>query len=259
MEQLTSFANWLTQDDDDEARHRLDSQLSEERMEAMHCVLQEFSVLLEYEKLQEVAPPGVYVMPSWDSPFTWHGVLFARQGLYRGGVFKFEMELAPEDYPEQAPSLRFLTPIFHPLVDPSSGEVDLFSFFPKFKWQPGRDYAACALQHLSRSLLRREYMSVRERPPFNPEALELFTAQPAAFAERAAICARNSLQEVYNNDEPKGTALHFAEGPAQAHEEILGALRATSSSNEPEERKSMFVEWFCDHYVQQRCGTDSDL
>merc|ERR1719189_2048388 len=103
MEQLSRFAQWIGGDDARAGVEPADAFLLEEDQEARDAqvqeLLQQFSVLLEYERLQDLMPPGMYVMPSLDSVLTWHGTIFVRQGLYRGGVFKFHLKL-PDDYPE---------------------------------------------------------------------------------------------------------------------------------------------------------------
>jgi ubiquitin-protein ligase len=54
----------------------------------------------------------------------WHGVYFVKQGIFAGGIFKFIVEFPPL-YPSQRPSVRFLQPVFHPLVNPNTHEVNL--------------------------------------------------------------------------------------------------------------------------------------
>ena len=71
----------------------------------------------------------------WD--FTLMG---PKDSLYRGGMFFLEM-IFPEDYPNKAPTIYFLTPIYHINVNPHSntntrvGEVN--SNFIK-NWNPSR-------------------------------------------------------------------------------------------------------------------------
>jgi len=248
MDQLTAFASWLGGSSpqprsDGPAGGILDDTDEADKAERMRQLLQQYTVLLEYERLQDMVPPGMYVMPSYDSVLTWHGTIFARQGLYRGGVFKFEMYL-PADYPESMPDLRFITTLFHPLVDPINGRVDMGAFFPE--WRAGRDYASCALPHLHRALLRREYLVGGSRQPLNPEAKELFIKDQAAFAERAAACASQSLQRLHIDGE--GSGLQFTEQPKQTIEAILGSLRS-GHSVPLAERKSTFINWFLDHYM----------
>jgi len=251
MEQLNRFARWLGAAEDEEGAVDEDPFLLEESEEAreqqIESLLQRFSVLLEYERLQDLVPSGIYVMPSLDSVLTWHGVLFARQGLYRGGVFKFQL-LLPDDYPESAPELRFISEVFHPMVEPDTGRVDLGAFFPE--WRAGRDYASFALPHLHRALLRREYFAGSARAPLNPEARELFIEDPASFAERAAECARASVRRAYDN--VPGSPLHFSTGPTEAHKQILEQLHVVDNSFSLEDRTAMFVEWFCEHYSHEQ-------
>jgi ubiquitin-protein ligase len=47
----------------------------------------------------------------------WEGAVFVRQGLYKGGVFKFLISV-PDGYPKEWPSVKFTTPLLHPQVDP---------------------------------------------------------------------------------------------------------------------------------------------
>jgi ubiquitin-protein ligase len=76
--------------------------------------LRDYAVLLEYQKLRTLAPPGVYVLPSPANIRVWDGVIFVRHGHYQRGVFKFVMEL-PDSYPERAPRVTFLSSVYHPV------------------------------------------------------------------------------------------------------------------------------------------------
>jgi hypothetical protein len=59
----------------------------------------EYSLLAEFNLLQKQKVPGVYVIPSADSPLCWFGVMFVRQGIYQEGVFRFKLVI-PENYPD---------------------------------------------------------------------------------------------------------------------------------------------------------------
>ncbi|KAM7295773.1 hypothetical protein ISCGN_021027 [Ixodes scapularis] len=98
-------------------------------------VFLEYSLMSEYLLLMKQQLSGVYVMPSASSAFMWFGVLFIRQGLYQGGVFRFTLHI-PDSYPEgDCPDLVFEPPIFHPLVDIGTGELDIKRNFQK--WSRG--------------------------------------------------------------------------------------------------------------------------
>merc|ERR1712224_949166 len=145
-------------------------------------------LLLEYEKLQGTAPLGMYVIPTLESLQEWHGVVFVQQGFYRNGVFRFKI-IFPEDYPESPPTVHFLSEMFHALVAPGEGRVDMEALCGG-PWQPGWNCAAYVLPRLKRMLHRREFFAPAE--PLNPKAKELFLLQDGCFASRAAECARKS-------------------------------------------------------------------
>ena len=50
-----------------------------------------------------------------------------REGIYKDGIFKFEMKIPPS-YPARPPEVIFSTKVFHPLVDLNSGRLDISVF-----------------------------------------------------------------------------------------------------------------------------------
>merc|ERR1711879_168479 len=107
--------------------------------------------------------------------------------------------------------------MFHPIVEPRTGRVDMGALFPK--WRADRDYASFVLPNLYRALSCQEYFVGNVRLPLNPAARELFLNDPIAFAERASECASCSLHKVYEN--VPGSLLQFIQGPVDAHDRIL--------------------------------------
>ncbi|ETO30335.1 ubiquitin-conjugating enzyme domain-containing protein [Reticulomyxa filosa] len=89
---------------------------------------------LYYSKVLIEKPiSGIYIVPSADNVREWHGVIFPHQGFYVSGVFKFVLSF-PLQYPEKPPQIIFCTPIFHPLVDPLTMELNLRAKFQT--WNP---------------------------------------------------------------------------------------------------------------------------
>ncbi|KAB7501427.1 AKT-interacting protein [Armadillidium nasatum] len=124
----------------------------------------EYTLLAEYNLLQKQRVAGVYVIPSANSPIVWFGVIFIRQGLYQGGIFRFALHI-PENYPDgDVPSVFFETPVFHPLVDPETGELEVKKGFSN-KWRRN-------VHHLWHVLLylRRIFYKIETVNPLNPEA-----------------------------------------------------------------------------------------
>mmetsp|Transcript_27159 Transcript_27159/g.68107 ORF Transcript_27159/g.68107 Transcript_27159/m.68107 type:complete len:120 (+) Transcript_27159:3-362(+) len=99
-------------------------------------------------------------------------------------------------------------------------------------------------------MVKRDFFIEEARTPLNQQARDLFLEDPAAFAEKAAECAQKSLQQVYHNN--PGCSLQFTKGPVEAHDKIIESLRTADTSYAMEDRKAMLVDWFCNHYKNQR-------
>merc|ERR1719150_3581933 len=93
----------------------------------------EYSLLAEYNLLRKQKLPGVYVIPSTHTPLCWYGILFIRQGIYQEGIFRFKIVI-PENYPDgDCPRFIFQHPVFHPLVDAETLELDVKRGFHKWR------------------------------------------------------------------------------------------------------------------------------
>ena len=54
----------------------------EEQAKKVDTAMKEYTVLLEFAKMQEYDITDMYVLPEFENCFAWHGVLFLHQGLY---------------------------------------------------------------------------------------------------------------------------------------------------------------------------------
>lgn len=221
-------------------------------------LLSDFELLVEYEQLQTLAPEGVYVMPGLDSSRHWHGVIFVHKGFYRGGVFRFRIAL-PMEYPNVPPSVNFLSRVFHPLVDPADGRVDIAMLLGRH-WEPGKDFATHLLPALKKMLLRREFFEPDQ--PLNPEAKEVFSMQEDNnyFHLRATQCAEASASSLYDPGFARDSPIRFSDAAEEEYSDILQGLDVAASAPEADEeqKKTMFMEWFVDHYLQTRYGGKDD-
>ncbi|KAL7633749.1 UNVERIFIED_CONTAM: hypothetical protein RMT77_015703 [Armadillidium vulgare] len=151
----------------------------------------EYTLLAEYNLLQKQRVAGVYVIPSANSPMVWFGVIFIRQGLYQGGIFRFALHI-PENYPDgDVPSVFFETPVFHPLVDPETGELEVKKGFSN-KWRRN-------VHHLWHVLLylRRIFYKIETVNPLNPEAAVLYESDQSLFESRVSSCVKNSQDQKF--------------------------------------------------------------
>lgn len=116
-------------------------------------------VSMEYAALknEDHCPKGMYVIPSAESVLIWDAVLFVHQGqtthnrfnfsrvllttptegYYADSILKFRIQF-PSDYPSRAPSVTFITDIFHPLISQKDGSLNLSVRFPHWRCVRGR-------------------------------------------------------------------------------------------------------------------------
>ena len=98
-----------------DSRHHSDARRAAEESSAAYFAA--YSQLLEFKKLRDLAPRGIYVVPAAGAANVWHGVAFVRSGLWRGAIFRFVLSLPPPGAAERTlPTARFLTPVHHPRV-----------------------------------------------------------------------------------------------------------------------------------------------
>ena len=93
----------------------------------------------------------------------WFGIIFLRQGIYQEGIFRFRL-LIPENYPDgDCPRLLFDHPVYHPLVDPNTHELDVKRLF--VKWKRNVNHIWQILSHA-----RRSFYKIETKDGWNPEA-----------------------------------------------------------------------------------------
>ncbi|KAK3729913.1 hypothetical protein QZH41_018072, partial [Actinostola sp. cb2023] len=127
--------------------------------------------------------PGVYVLPAAKSPLVWYGVVFIRMGDYQDGIFKFIMTV-PDNFPDGGcPKFEFKPPIFHPVVNMETGELDVKRVFPKWRRN---------INHLWQVLLysRRIFYKIDTKDPLNPEAANTYENSKDLFKQKVNECLR---------------------------------------------------------------------
>ncbi|XP_015113898.1 protein crossbronx homolog [Diachasma alloeum] len=176
--------------------------------------LQEYSILSEYNVLQNQDLRGIYVIPSAENSFLWFGVLFIRQGFYQGGVFRFTMTL-PENFPDGGcPKVAFQSNVFHPLVYPETNELNTSAGFPEWK-KNNRIYQL--VQFIVKVFTKVD----GKLPSTNLEASTLLNNNVEEFRSRARKCVRESLDHVYDPPETEDTHyIKFTSWDPEIHEPI---------------------------------------
>ncbi|GAQ79211.1 ubiquitin-conjugating enzyme [Klebsormidium nitens] len=181
--------------------------LTEPRLQSQHG--REAVLLIEYRNLKYHAPPGVYVMPSFESLQAWEGAVFVRQGLYKGGIFKFTIRI-PDGYPKEWPSVRFTTPLLHPQVD-SQGFLNLTLLLQGQTLVQG--YIVSLLKYI-----HDVFHSIVTESPANPYAAVMYKDARRQFAQQAEDCASKSSSAALQTR--PGASLRFQEFNLE-HQEAL--------------------------------------
>ncbi|EWM29462.1 ubiquitin-conjugating enzyme domain-containing protein [Nannochloropsis gaditana] len=176
-------------------------------------------------------PPSSQGPPS--SLRTWHGVAFIRRARYGRGIFKFilTLPLAYNDV-DTWPRLHFLTPVYHPLVHPQTGELDLHTFYPQ--WDPERHFIVTVLTLLKKIFYLKpsDYDSLIVGPgkptPFNPEAARLYVENHAEYLRRVESCVAASQEDVFVARD--GSLFQFTE-PLPLHGTLFDMLKEEHDKN----------------------------
>ncbi|XP_012256483.1 AKT-interacting protein [Athalia rosae] len=196
--------------------------------------LQEYIIFSEYSMMQKQDLKGIYVIPSAQNSFLWFGVIFIRQGLYQGGVFRFTITL-PQTFPDGGtPKVIFQSKIFHPLVDAFTGELDTNWGFPEWRrttrvWQ--------LVQYIVKIFTKID----SKMPSVNQEALTLFNSDSEVFQKHAKASVTDSLNQVYDppaTDDPH--YITFTPYDSSLHDEIKEEIL---KPKEEKENKVLGYSW----------------
>ncbi|EGC30405.1 hypothetical protein DICPUDRAFT_41476 [Dictyostelium purpureum] len=159
-----------------------------------------YRLLYEFKKLSELMIRGLYVIPSFNSIHEWHCVLFIRNRIYRSAIIRF-LVVIPDDFPDSCPSVKFLTPMYHPLIG-SEGEIDLshqFSDWTSEKYMIA--HVLCYIKSIFHNPDKYNY------PPLNQDAYNLMKNNPDNFQKRVSEYVEDSIKNVYDN--PQDSAIYF--------------------------------------------------
>ncbi|XP_050487375.1 AKT-interacting protein-like isoform X2 [Bombus huntii] len=196
--------------------------------------LQEYNILSEYNMLCAQDLKGIYVIPSAQNSLLWFGVQFVRQGIYQGGIFRFNITL-PQNFPDGGcPKVTFQTPVFHPLIDSESGELYTSWGFPEWRksnriWQ--------LVQFITKIFTKVDI----KMNSVNHEASNLLENNFETFRDRVRKCVRESLNKVYSSpvvDDPH--YITFSPYVDELHNSIK---REIYEPKEEEENKAVGLSW----------------
>lgn len=95
----------------------------------------EFALVQENILIQNERITQLYTIQAEQNPLLWFGLLFVDDGPYSGAVVRFNMYIE-ETYPDcLCPKIVFYPIPCHPLVNPTTGELDTKNAFPDWNSQ----------------------------------------------------------------------------------------------------------------------------
>ncbi|XP_050308962.1 protein crossbronx homolog [Anthonomus grandis grandis] len=152
----------------------------------------EYVILAEYKMLEAENIQGVYAIPSKENPLVWFGIVFVREGPYKDGVFRFTLTLDEEFPDSDHPNVIFSPIVPHPLIDPTSGQLNLLGGFRK--WDKTKQHLWQVFKYIQWIFVHIEASAAHGA---HPEALELLSKNKEEFVKQAEEAAKNSKQHIY--------------------------------------------------------------
>lgn len=210
----------------------------------------EYALMSEYNLLRKQRLPGLYVVPSAKTPLHWFGVLFIRQGIYQEGVFKFDLNI-PENYPDgDCPKLTFTPPVFHPMVNPLTGELEVQRTFSK--WRRSSN-------HIWQVLLfaRRVFYRIDTAEPLNEEAATLYDKDLESFKVKVHECVQSIKEHLYDPcDSDDDHAIAFSPWEETVHGNVKLSIlnnRKKLEENEIRNAQTSGLSWVDSETLQPFC------
>lgn len=196
----------------------------------------DLQIMFEYETLVNYTPIGLFIIPDLKTIHIWHGIILIRSGLYEETVHKFSIVI-PKDYPLNIPQVFFINPLFHPLVDPITGELNLSPRFPV--WRAKKDFIFMVLRYIKGIFVQKE--SWAEKFVKNKAAFECF------YDEKVFKEQMRRFMEGRTERQTAGVIHKFDENKKEdeCSEKVLKMFKKIQN----EENVKEFLEWFNGTFV----------
>ena len=144
-------------------------------------VAAETRLLRDFSSLQDTSLAGLSGAPREGDIFTWDCVVCGLPDtMFEMGIFELTLTFTT-NYPFQAPSVRFITDIFHPNISPAG-------ILPLDNWTPALDVTEL-LSNIQRLLSEPDLSSV-----VNHEAARLYREDRREYARRVDRVIGRSLE-----------------------------------------------------------------
>ncbi|OQV19631.1 putative AKT-interacting protein [Hypsibius exemplaris] len=192
--------------------------------ETRSTIAAEYAIFAEYVDLSSNPCDGVFVVPSDSNPRIWQGTIaIIDDGPYDGALLRFTLSFRPAIAIPERPRLTFASPIFHPLIDPLSGEFDLAFLFAQWSNKIRMRQVLVAV--------RNAFTVIDPNGSRNPEAAALIRSSPKDYRTRVTMDIVDTLQDLSNDNTGLGN-VHMNFGPwiPELYEPILKDILSTGAA-----------------------------
>ncbi|RLN10843.1 hypothetical protein BBJ28_00010053 [Nothophytophthora sp. Chile5] len=155
-------------------------------------------LMRDFRKLQNDPPSGVSGAPMDNNIMLWQAVIFGPDDTpWEGGTFNLTLEFS-EDYPNKAPTVKFITKMFHPnstlLLFCSLGMRSCDSI----RWNSSRTNQWSPIYDISAILTSIQSLLCDPNPnsPANSEAARLFQENRREYNRRVREIVEQSWQAI---------------------------------------------------------------
>jgi len=150
------------------------------------CTTAHKRLLRDFKKIENEKSFGIHAAPFEDDILKWNAVIFGPDGTeWENGIFKLTMQFS-DNYPQQAPDVKFETQMFHPNIY-KNGKIclDILSN----NWSPAYDISSILTS--IQSLLTDPNIA----SPANAEAAKLFKENRPEYLKRVKQCVKESATQ----------------------------------------------------------------
>ena len=190
------------------------------------------TLLIELKHLQKFCPSGIYIIPQSDNIKIWHGVIFPREGLYKDGIFKFQIQIPPE-YPNSPPTVIFVSKVYHPLINKESGVLDLSKKFPK--WEPIKCFLVRVIYYIQDLFYSEELIKKNDENISDKDIKEI------------QKCVKESIDKKFEN--APDTSIKFSKYH-RYHQLILDRILGQNKDMSTCDRIEDFKNWFMNNFME---------
>jgi ubiquitin-conjugating enzyme E2 A len=144
----------------------------------------------DFQRFSRDPPPGCYGAPYTDNMLEWVAIIFGpNDTVWEGACLRLSLSFPPT-YPNHPPTVKFITPMFHPNVY-RSGDICLDIL--QNNWSPV--YSVSSVLTSIQSLLT----DPNPDSPANPESAQLYTRDRREYDRRVRDCVLKSQTQTFSD------------------------------------------------------------